>query len=86
MNSWDENRRTATLLNRGLDFADADAVFDSVVATIPDLRKDYEEPRYITVGLLNGRHVVVVWTPRGSDRRIISMRKANAKEIRRLSE
>jgi uncharacterized DUF497 family protein len=40
----------------------------------------FGESRFITVGRLAGRMVVLVWTPRGADRRIISMRKANAKE------
>ena len=37
-----------------------------------------------TAGLLQGRMVVLVWTPRGTARRIISMRKANEREIERL--
>jgi uncharacterized DUF497 family protein len=41
---------------------------------------DYEEDRFITVGWLEARLVVVVWTPRGEVRRIISMRKANDRE------
>ena len=36
--------------------------------------------RFITVGLLDARLVVLVWTPRGEVRRIISMRKANDRE------
>ena len=38
------------------------------------------EERYITVGLLAERMVIVVWTPTEDGRRIISMRKANARE------
>ena len=45
-----------------------------------DTRQDYSESRYITVGKLDGRLVVMVWTPRGEARRIISMRKANDRE------
>jgi uncharacterized DUF497 family protein len=41
---------------------------------------DYEEDRFITVGWLQARLVVLVWTPRGEVRRIISMRKANDRE------
>jgi uncharacterized protein len=43
-------------------------------------RKDYGEPRFITIGSLDGRMVVSVWTPRGAVRRIISLRKANDRE------
>jgi uncharacterized DUF497 family protein len=40
----------------------------------------YGEPRYITLGSLRGRVVVIVHTPRGSSTRIVSMRKANERE------
>lgn len=48
--------------------------------TAPDDRADYGEPRYITIGEMDSRMVVLVWTPRGTARRIISMRKANVRE------
>ena len=44
--------------------------------TAPDLRANYHEDRYLTIGSLDGRMVVMVWTPRGEARRIISLRKA----------
>ncbi|HEU4372281.1 MAG TPA: BrnT family toxin [Telluria sp.] len=37
------------------------------------------------IGLLRDRWTVVVWTPRGEARRIISMRYANEREIARCS-
>ncbi|MGV8804589.1 MAG: BrnT family toxin [Polaromonas sp.] len=43
-------------------------------------RQEYDENRFITVGLLDARLVVLAWTPRGEVRRIISMRKANDRE------
>ena len=48
--------------------------------TIEDDRKDYGEDRFITIGFLDGRMVVLVWTPRNDTLRIISMRKANERE------
>ena len=51
-----------------------------------DARFDYGEPRFTTVGVLDGRMVIVVWTPRGEVRRIISMRKANEREIARFAQ
>lgn len=48
--------------------------------TAQDSRADYDEDRFITVGWLEVRLVVLVWTPRGEARRIISMRKANDRE------
>ena len=80
MYSWDEAKRAQTLTYRGLDFADVGQVFDGATATLPDNRQDYGEPRFITGGWLKGRFVVVVWTPRGGGRRIISMRHGHADE------
>lgn len=77
---YDPDKRAATLLHRGLDMADAAAVLDGPCVTFPDLRQDYGEDRYITLGLLVGRMVVLVWTWRDDVRRIISMRKANERE------
>ena len=48
--------------------------------TIPDDRKDYGEQRFITIGYLVDRIVVLVWTLRQGIRRIISMRRANDRE------
>lgn len=45
-----------------------------------DDRYDYGEPRFITLGCLEGRVVVVAHTPRHKSSRIISMRKANERE------
>ena len=71
---------------RGLDFADAGEVFAGRVVTIPDTREDYGEDRYQTFGYLGDRLVMVVWTPRDADRRIISMRKANDREQARIGQ
>jgi uncharacterized DUF497 family protein len=63
-----------------LDFADAAQIFTGLHATVEDTRRDYGERRLISAGLLQGRLVVLVWTPRGAARRIISMRHAHAEE------
>jgi len=78
--TYDADKRAKTLTERGLDFADADKVFAGPTATLPDDRKDYGEPRFITGGWLDGRFVVVVWTPRDRGRRIISMRHGHGNE------
>ena len=77
---FDQDKRRKTLLERGLDFARAGEVFEGLHFTGQDTRLDYEEDRFITVGWLDARLVVLVWTPRGEVRRIISMRKANDRE------
>ncbi len=83
---WDESKRGATLAARGLDFARAGEVFAGRHFTARDVRADYREERLITVGLLDARMVVLVWTPRGAARRIISMRKANEREQARYGQ
>lgn len=77
---FDEAKREATLLQRGLDMARADEVFAGESLTVEDDREDYGERRYITVGFLDQRMIVFVWTRRASAYRIISMRKANGRE------
>ena len=79
--TFDAVKREKTLRERGLDFARAREVFDGLTITLPDQRQDYGEPRFITVGWLDERLLVLVWTPRGLARRIISMRNANEREI-----
>ena len=84
--TFDPAKRDKTLNERGLDFADAPIVFDSLLIENPDERFDYGEARFITVGLIRDRMVIVVWTRRGDDRHIISMRKANDREQRRYGK
>lgn len=83
---FDSQKREQTLINRGLDFAHACDVFAEAVHTVEDLRKHYGERRFITVGFLNNRLTVIVWTPRGVNKRIISMRNANEREIKEYSQ
>jgi uncharacterized DUF497 family protein len=82
--TFDPAKRAATLAQRGLDFADAADVFGGLTLTLLDERRDYGEDRYQTYGLLGGRLVMVVWTPRGQDRHVISMRKCNEREKTRF--
>jgi uncharacterized protein len=82
----DAVKREKTLIERGLDFARAKEVFEGLTITLPDQRQDYGEQRFITVGWLDERLVVLVGTPRGLVRRIISMRKANEREIAKYSQ
>jgi uncharacterized protein len=57
--SWDEAKRRVNLRQQGLDFADASAVFEGTTFIFEDDRFDYGEQRFITLGLLHGRVVVI---------------------------
>ena len=83
--TFDPAKREKALAERGLDFADTELVFEGVTLELEDNRKDYGEERIICYGLLAGRMVVVGYTPRGTDRHIFSMRKANDREKDRIA-
>ena len=78
---WDGEKRTANLSKHGLDFADAPTVFQSLRLTWLDTREDYGEDRWCSLGMLQGRVVVLVYTERSYDIvRILSLRKATRHE------
>jgi uncharacterized protein len=77
---FDPAKSKKALAERGLDFSRAAEVFAGTHFTAPDERQDYKEDRFITIGHLDDRLVVLVWTPRDEVRRMISMRKANDRE------
>lgn len=83
--SYDPVKRDRTLAERGLDFANATFVFAGVTLEMEDTRKNYGETRMICYGLLDGRMVVVGYTPHGADRHIFSMRKANERKQARIA-
>ena len=83
---FDRAKRDKTLEERDLDFERADEIFAGQHLTRIDDRQEYGEDRYITAGMLDDRIVIMVWTPRGDTCRIISMRKANEREIKRLQK
>lgn len=81
----DPVKREKALAERGLDFEDAALVFEGVTVEVEDTRKDYGEVRVICYGTLAGRMVVIGYTPRGADRHVFSMRKANEREQARIA-
>ena len=77
---YDPDKREKALAERCLDFEDVKYVFQGTTLEVEDLRRDYGEIRVICYGVLDGRMVVVGYTPRGADRHVFSMRKANERE------
>jgi uncharacterized DUF497 family protein len=83
---WDEQKNARNTRERNMPFAYAVRVFDDPQhVTAIDDRKDYGEIRRITLGIVNNRLLSVVHTQRGGVTRIISARKANARERRTYS-
>lgn len=78
--SFDPAKRKANLRKHAIDLAECDAIFDAPMVTREDARHDYGEERLISLGLLHGRVVVLVWTDRDEGPRMISCREANAHE------
>lgn len=81
----DPVKRLWTIEERGLDMADAGRVFEGPHVTADDIRYSYGENRHITVGYLDDRMVVLVWTRRDNRIRVISFRKANEREHKKFA-
>ena len=78
---WDDDKQAANLRNHGLDLADAEVVFQHPRLTWLDTREAYGEDRWCSLGMLQGRVVVLVYTERLPDIiRVISLRKATRRE------
>jgi uncharacterized protein len=77
---WDERKRRTNIKKHGIDFIDVSQVFDNDVVLLPDERSDYGETRFIAIGILKTQVVVVAYTERGENIRIISARKATKNE------
>jgi len=78
---WDEAKNARCLRERGFTFDDAVEAFADPNALIDrDSRVAYGERRYRLLGSIDGRLHVVIFTERGTKKRIISARKANRRE------
>lgn len=78
---WDETKAKTNLINHGVSFEFATRVFlDPHRLEWDDGREDYGEERFLTIGLANDKELVVVFTHRIGNVRLISARKANRHE------
>ncbi len=81
---WDENKRCKNLEKHGVDFS---AVYDfdwNTASSADDLRHD--EPRFVAFGYIGERLHVIVFTERGDSTRVISLRKANPREVEKYEQ
>jgi uncharacterized protein len=85
---WDEQKAEQNLRKHQVDFEEAKTVFgDPYAITIPDPQHSASESRYIDIGYSSRRRLlVVVYTERGPNIRIISCRRATRRERRVYEE
>jgi hypothetical protein len=80
---YDPGKNENNLALRGISF-DRAADFDWLSAlVVEDKRKDYGEARFQALGFIEGRLHMLVFTPRAGDTHVISLRKANKREVKR---
>jgi uncharacterized protein len=77
---FDHAKSVSNLAKHGIDFEEAKALWnDPELIQIPAQTED--EPRYLLIGLLRGKHWVAVITYRGDHIRLISVRRARPEEV-----
>lgn len=71
-----ESNRT----KHGIDFVEAQGLWnDPMLLEFP--AKTEDEPRYLVIGLIDGKHWSAVITYRGINVRLISVRRARTEEV-----
>jgi uncharacterized DUF497 family protein len=77
--AWDAKKRAANIAKHHLDLLLGAQLFDGRnVYTYPSLRG--EEIRSVTIGIVNGDLLALVWTRRDDAIRLISLRRARDAE------
>jgi uncharacterized protein (DUF4415 family) len=83
--TYDPDKRDRNKARHAIDLAECESVFDAPMLTREDTRLDYGEQRFISLGMLKGQIVVLVWTDREDGPRIISCRSATFMNKKRTS-
>lgn len=84
--TFDPGKDAINIAKHGLSLALAVELEWSEVIVRPDIRRDYGELREIGFGLIGDRLYCVVFTQRNDAFHIISLRKANRREVRDVQE
>lgn len=84
--TFDPDKSAKNIAERGLSFELAEELEWHTAMVSEDRRRDYGETRLQVLALLDGRLYAVVVTPRGEDLRVISLRKANKREVTRYGK
>jgi uncharacterized DUF497 family protein len=83
---WDRTKAARNLRKHDVSFGDACRVFDDPLALDGiDDREDYGEERSNIIGMAGDRLLLVTYTLRGGEVRIISARPAEPNERRRYN-
>ena len=83
---WDEDKRKLNIADHRIDFTAAEGFdWDTAVINIDD-REDYGELREVAWGFIRERLYTLVFTRRGQRIRIISLRKADKREMKKYDE
>lgn len=77
---WDSDKNAMNIVKHGIDFEIAKEIFSGVWLSKQDNRKNYGEERFVALGLLEEFVLLAVYTMRGNNVRIISVRRANTEE------
>jgi hypothetical protein len=78
---WDEAKRRSNLEKHGLDFKDAQQVYDNPEkCTYASHRNDEQRWLDLALAVIHGKLLALVYTHRGDDVRIISFRAASREE------
>ena len=81
--SFDAAKNARNIATRGISFEQAVEFEWDTALIVADTRKDYGERRFQALGLIAPRLHVLVFTPRSGKTHVISLRKANKREVKR---
>ena len=81
--SFDPAKNERNIASRGISFEVAEQFEWDTAIVAEDLRKEYGERRFQALGFVAGRLYAMVFTPRSGKIHVISLRKANRREMRR---
>src|SRR6185503_18466217 len=77
MFEWEEARRQENMRQNGVDFVRAAQMFNNPVLEREDLNRFHGERRFVALGHVDDFYMVVMWSPRGKRRRLVSAWRAD---------
>lgn len=86
MYEWDDDKNKANKARHGVAFEEVEQFGWEGALVMPDDRKDYGETRFVAVGAIGNRLHVLAFAERGDKVRVISLRKANKREVKRYEK